>query len=197
MKEIQLLYKGKLDKAHIIYEQVDLMEVALQHGGSEYINGETIICFNPHRRAAMRVMKSTPNKLILSPADAEIFHIQGQTVQAYEEMYRQENKVFTSFKINTFATLGDDFRNIAVRVADVSRLGFGFEIDDFSIRMNQVYNSMIICGEETIYPKLVVRYAHILEKTIRYGAEIHSISAKDLHKLRYFIVTQQFALCVQ
>ncbi|WP_284646817.1 hypothetical protein [Paenibacillus silviterrae] len=82
-----------------------------------------------------------------APVNSEIFQIQGYSPIAYEELYRQEDKVFKSFKLNTFGTISEDFKIRSVRFTDVSRLGFGLEVDDFSVRMNEVYDSMIICDE--------------------------------------------------
>lgn len=192
MKEIQMLYKGKVHKGEIAYEQPDFMEISLPDE-ADYSSGDAIICFDRFRRWTMRVMRTATSRIIVAPVNSEIFQIQGHSPIAYEELYRQEDKVFKSFKLNIFGTISEDFKIRSVRFTDVSRLGFGLEIDDFSVKMNEVYDSMIICDEETIHPKLIVRYAHILEKTIRYGCEIKSISPKDLHKLRCYLLTKQFS----
>ncbi|TVY10461.1 hypothetical protein [Paenibacillus cremeus] len=191
MKEIHMLYKGRVCQGRVAYEGADVMELRVTSPFS-FKYGESVVCYDFKRRLNMRVIQGSGSKLIVAPEEAEIFRIGEQPMKTFEELYRDESKVFTSFKLNTFGTISKDFKTYAVRFADVSRLGFGFEIDDFSIRLNQVYDSMIICNEETIHPKLIVRYAHILEKKIRYGAEIHAISNKDLNKLRYYIASKQF-----
>ncbi|WP_159887486.1 hypothetical protein [Paenibacillus puerhi] len=190
MKDMQLLHKGKVYRGQVSYEGSDLMEVSFDQS-SDFESGESVVCFNYQQRVQMRVLQVSRTKLILVPADSEVFKIQAQNDQNYD-MYRDEDKTFSSYKLNMFGTINDDFKILPVRYCSVSRLGFGFEVNDFSVKMNHVYDTMIICDEETIHPRLVVRYAHIQENTIRYGAEIHSISPKDLNKLRYYLVTQQF-----
>ncbi|MEK8126842.1 hypothetical protein WMW72_02865 [Paenibacillus filicis] len=190
MKDMQLLHKGKVYQGQVCYEGSDLMEVSFDES-SAFESGESVICFNFQERIQMRVLQVSKTKLILVPADSEIFKIEAQPGKHYD-MYRDEDKTFASFKLNMFGTLNDDFKIFPVRYCSVSRLGFGFEVNDFTVKMNHVYDSMIICEEETIHPRLVVRYAHIREHTIRYGAEIHSISSSDLNKLRYYLVAQQF-----
>ncbi|PUA35121.1 hypothetical protein C8Z91_31420 [Paenibacillus elgii] len=191
MKDMQLLHQGKVYQGQVSYEGSDLMEVSCTEPSS-FTGGESVICFDFQKRVQMRVLQVSKSKLILVPADSEIFNIQARPDAVLDDMYRDENLAFPSFKLNTYGTLIDDFRTMAVRFCRISRLGFGFEINDFSVKMNHVYDTMIMCDEETIHPKVVVRYAHIQEKTIRYGAEIYSISAKDLNKLRFYIVAQQF-----
>ncbi|WP_426451924.1 hypothetical protein ACP26L_07550 [Paenibacillus sp. S-38] len=191
MKDMQLLHNGKVYRGQVSYEGNDLMEVSCTEPSS-FAGGESVIAFNYRTKAQMRVLRVSQSKLILVPADSELFHIQAAGSQIYDDMYRDEDRVFTSYKLNTYGTLIDDFKTMAVRFTNVSRLGFGFEVNDFSVKMNHVFDTMIMCDEATIHPKLIVRYAHIQEKTIRYGAEIHSISEKDLSKLRYYLVTQQF-----
>jgi len=191
MKDIQVLHNGKVYEGMVGYDNEELMEITMKETEA-FAAGDSAICFDFKRRLSMRVLHVSPAKVILAPANAEVFHIKARPKKVYEELFGEEQSSFQSFKLNTFATINDDFKTTAVRVTDVSRVGIGFEINDFSIKMHHVYNSMIICDEECIYPKLIVRYAHILEKTIRYGAELHYISQVDLNKLRYYIVTQQF-----
>ncbi|UUZ80694.1 hypothetical protein LJK88_38605 [Paenibacillus sp. P26] len=175
MKDIQMQHKGKVYKGQITYEEPDLLEVKLD-APDAFLNGDEVLCYNFERKQEMRVLRVTPFKILFAPADSEVFQIEAASRQSFDELYSDDNKKCASFKLNTFGTVSEDFKTFAVRVADVSRLGFGFEVNDFSVKMNHVYDSMIICDEITIHPKLVVRYAHILEKTIRYGAEIHYIS---------------------
>lgn len=191
MKDIQVLHKGKVYEGQVGYDHEEFMEITL-HETDGFAAGDAAICFDFKRRLTMRVLHVSQSKVIMAPANAEVFHIQARPKKVYEELFGDEQSAVKSFKLNTFATINDDFKTTAVRITDVSQLGIGFEINDFSIKMHHVYNSMIICDDECIYPKLIVRYAHILEKTIRYGAELHSISQKDLNILRYYIVTQQF-----
>ncbi|MCZ8513481.1 hypothetical protein O9H85_13775 [Paenibacillus filicis] len=191
MKDIQMLHKGKIVRGQITYDQTDLLEVKLDKTDT-FRNGEEVTVLGFERKHQMRVLRVTPFKVLFAPADSEVFQIDISKDEAYEDLVYDDSKKFTSFRLNTYATISEDFRTFAVRVTDVSRLGFGFEINDFSVKMNHVYDSMIICDEVTIHPKLVVRYAHILEKTIRYGAEIHHITPGDLSRLRYYIVTRQF-----
>ncbi|MFB6366369.1 hypothetical protein ACFCP7_20320 [Paenibacillus elgii] len=191
MKDMKLLHQGKVYKGQVSYEGSELIEVSFTEPSS-FTGGESVICFDFQKRVQMRVLQVSKSKLILVPADSEIFNIKSSPDAVLDDMYRDENLAFPSFKLNTYGTLIDDFRTTAVRFCRISRLGFGFEINDFSVKMNHVYDTMIMCDEETIHPKVVVRYAHIQEKTISYGAEIYSISVKDLNKLRFYIVTQQF-----
>lgn len=191
MRDMQLLHRGKVYRAQVSYEGTDLIEVSCEDPSS-MTGGDPVICFDHKQRVKMRVLQVSKTKLILVPADSEIFRIGTRTNEQLDDIYDDENVLFPSFKLNTFGTLIDDFKIQAVRFCRVSRLGFGFELNDFSVRMNHVYDSMIICDEVTIHPKLLVRYAHIQENTIRYGAEIHSISDHDLNTLRYYVVTEKF-----
>ncbi|ULL14292.1 hypothetical protein DVH26_07435 [Paenibacillus sp. H1-7] len=191
MKDIQLLHKGKVYHGQVGYDQPELMEVTVMEE-PHLPDGDSVLCFDFKRRQTMRVLHNFQSKVILAPSDSELFHIKASSGSKAEEWLVEESATFTNFKLNTYGTITDDFKISAVRISDVSRFGIGFEVNDFSIKMHHVYNSMIICDEECIYPKLIVRYAHILEKTIRYGAEIHSISSGDLNKLRYYVAMQQF-----
>ncbi|WP_201319064.1 hypothetical protein [Paenibacillus sp. EPM92] len=190
MKVMQLLHKGKVYNGCVSYAGSDLMEVSFEEP-STISGGDSVICFNFQERVQMRVLQVSRSKLVLVPADSEVFKIQAQRDTNYD-MYRDEDVSFSSYKLNTYGTLNDDFKTTAVRYCSLSRLGFGFEVNDFSVKMNHVYDTMIICDDEAIHPKIIVRYAHIQERTIRYGAEIHAISPSDLNKLRYYIITQQF-----
>lgn len=190
MKDMQVLHKGKVYQGCVSYEGSDLMEVSFNEP-STINGGDSVICFNFQKRVQMRVLQVSKSKLILVPADSEVFKIEAQKDNRYD-MYRDENISFPRYQLNTYGTINDDFKTTAVRYSSLSRLGFSFEVNDFSVKMNHVYNTMIICDDEAIHPKIIVRYAHIKEHTIRYGAEIHSISPSDLNKLRYYIVTQQF-----
>lgn len=191
MKDIQLLHKGKVYKGEVGYDRPELMEVNVleEH---RFSSGDSVLCFDFKQRRTMRILHNSQSKVILAPVDSELFHINSMTDSMVEQWLVEEKATFTNFKLNTYGTITDDFKITAVRIADVSRFGIGFEVNDFSVKMHHVYNSMIICDDECIYPKLVVRYAHILEKTIRYGAEIASISQGDLVKLRYYVAMQQF-----
>jgi hypothetical protein len=191
MKDIQVLHKGKVYQGQVGYDHEELMEITLQEAGA-FAEGDSALCFDFKRKQNMRILHYSNKKLIMSPADAEVFNIEARPKKVYEELFGEEQTAVPSYKLNTFATINDDFKTTAVRITDISQLGIGFEINDFSVKMHHVYDSMIICDEECIHPKLIVRYAHILERTIRYGAELHFISSKDLSKLRYYIVTQQF-----
>lgn len=191
MKDIQLLHKGKVYQAHVGYEQEDFMEVGVETN-TALADGDSVLCFDFKRRQNMRILHNTNSKMLLVPADSELFHIQAKPKKEVEEWLNEGNVKYTSYKLNTFATISEDFKTTAVRVVDASRFGIGFEINDFSIKMHEVYDSTMFCDDESIRLKLVVRYAHILEKTIRYGAEIDSISAGDLNKFRYYIAMQQF-----
>lgn len=193
MRDMQLLHRGRVYRAQVSYEDTELMAVSCEDPLA-MTGGDRVICFDHQSRVQMRVLQVSATKLILVPADSEIFRIEARPDSLLDDLYRDENIPVPSFKLNTFGTLIDDFKTQAVRFCRVSRMGFGFELNDFSLRMNHIYDSMIICDEVTIHPKLVVRYAHIQEKTIRYGAEIHSISEHDLNKLRYYLVTQKFLL---
>lgn len=191
MKDIQVLHNGKIVQGLVGYDHEEFMEITI--GDTEaFAEGDSAICFDFKRKLAMRVLHKSKSKIIMAPADAEVFHIKARPKKGFEELFGESQSTVKSFKLNTFATINDDFKTTPVRITDVSRVGIGFEVNDFSIKMHQVYNSMIICDEECIHPMLIVRYAHILEKSIRYGAELHYISEKDLNKLRYYIVTEQF-----
>ncbi|CAG7631544.1 hypothetical protein ACFQI7_17375 [Paenibacillus allorhizosphaerae] len=192
MNHIQMLYNGKVYQGAVAYEGAELMELSMEKP-VPYKGGDAVLCFDFKRRRRMRILRGSGNKLIVAPEESEIFRINAQPEQTNEDLLLDDDMMFESFKLNVFGTISEDFRTLAVRFVDICRLGFGFEIDDFSVKLNHVYDTMIFCDEETIHPKLIVRYVHIMEKTIRYGAEIHKISAKDLNKLRYFIAAKQFA----
>ncbi|MDF2963125.1 MAG: hypothetical protein K0S39_4860 [Paenibacillus sp.] len=190
MKDIQILHRGKVYHGQIGYE-TDFMEVELTVIPA-FSNGDKVLCFDYQRRIPAIVLHISKSKVVLAPADAEIFHIEARPKKLYDELFGEEQESVKSFKINTFGTITEDFKTRAVRISDVSRLGLGFEIDDFTVKLNEVYESTIFCDDEAIRMKLIVRYAHIMEKTIRYGSEIHYISTEDLNKFRYFIVMQKF-----
>ncbi|PZE21429.1 PilZ domain-containing protein [Paenibacillus xerothermodurans] len=103
----------------------------------------------------------------------------------YDDGFGQDQEPIQSFRLNTCGTISDDFKTRVVRITDVSRVGIGFEIDDFAIKMNEVYETTIFCDDESVRLQLIVRYAHIMEKTIRYGCDIHRIAKNDLNKLYY------------
>ncbi|MBE1441411.1 PilZ domain-containing protein [Paenibacillus sp. OAS669] len=191
MKNIQLLHKGKVYQAHVGYEQEEFMEVGIE-ADTKLADGDDVLCFDFKRRQNMRILHNNNSKILLVPADSELFHIKAKPQKVFDEWLNEGQVKYTRYKLNTFATISEDFKTTAVRVVDVSRFGIGFEINDFSIKMHEVYDSTMFCDEESIHLKLVVRYAHILEKTIRYGAEIESISSGDLNKFRYYIAMQQF-----
>ncbi|MFD0679757.1 MULTISPECIES: hypothetical protein [unclassified Paenibacillus] len=190
MKQIQILHKGKIYHGIIGYEE-DFMEIELSKSPAFGI-GEKVLCFDFQRRQLSIVLHISKLKVVLAPADSEIFHIEASPARKYDELFGEEHKTVKSFKLNTFGTITEDFKTRAVRISDVSCLSLGFEIDDFTVKLNEVYESTIFCDDETIRMRLIVRYAHIMEKTIRYGSEIHYISAADLNKFRYFIVMQNF-----
>lgn len=189
MRDMQLLHRGRLYSAQVSYEGTDVMEVSCEDP-SPMIGGDPVICFDRQKQVQMRVLRVSQSRLILAPADSEIFRIGVPAHEQPDHLY-DDDHIVPSFKLNTFGTLIDDFKIQAVRICRISRLGIGFELNDFSVKMNHIFDSMIICDEETIHPKLIVRFAHIGETTIRYGADIHSISANDLKKLRYYILTQK------
>jgi hypothetical protein len=191
MKDIQLLHKGKVYHGRIGYDQPDMIEVE-SWTPINFNCGDKVLCFDFQRRQPTKVLHISKNKVILVPTNSQIFDIGTRLEKPYDEFFGDEQETFQSFKLNTYATLNDDFKITAVRISDISRMGIGLEVNDFSIKLNHVYNSKIFCDDECISPKLIVRYAHILEKTIRYGTEIHQISASDLNKLHYHIATQQF-----
>jgi hypothetical protein len=191
MKEIQLLHDGKVYHGRIGYDQQDIVEVDMLKP-VELNCGDKVLCFDFQRRQPSRVLHISRRKVILAPADSELFQIGTRPALVYEDMFNDDQQTVKSFKLNSFGTLTDDFKITSVHITDISQLGIGIEVNDFSMKLNHVYNSMIICDDECIHPKVILRYAHILEKTIRYGAEIHQISVSDLNKLRYHIVTQQF-----
>jgi hypothetical protein len=190
MKNIQILHKGKVYHGKVGYED-DFMEIELSTPPS-FAAGEQIICFDFSRRQLSIVLHVTQSKVVVAPADSEIFHIKASSQKTFDELFGEEQEAVKSFKINTFGTITEDFKTRAVRISDVSRIGLGFEVDDFTVQLNEVYESTIFCDEASIRLKLIVRYAHIMEKTIRYGSEIQYISQADLTKLRYFIVMQKF-----
>ncbi|NOU92265.1 hypothetical protein GC093_03305 [Paenibacillus sp. LMG 31456] len=190
MKHIQLLHKGKVYHGIIGYEE-DFMEIELSTLPAFGL-GEKVLCFNFQRRQLSIVLHISKSKVVLAPADSEIFHIEANPGREYGELVGEEQKAVKSYKLNTFGTITEDFKTRAVRISDVSCLSLGFKIDDFTVKLNEVYESTIFCDDETIRMQLIVRYAHIMEKTIRYGSEIHYISPADLNKFRYFIVTQNF-----
>jgi hypothetical protein len=191
MKDIQLLHKGRVYHGRIGYDQPDMMEVETLTP-VDFTSGDKVLCFDFQRRQPTRVLHISKTKVILAPADSELFHIGKRPEKAYEDLFSDDQEPVKSFKLNTYATLNDEFKITAVRISDVSQIGIGVEVNDFSIKLNHVYDSKIFCDDECIRPKLIVRYAHILERTIRYGAEIHQISASDLNKFHYYIAKQQF-----
>ncbi|MCS7462388.1 hypothetical protein N0M98_19900 [Paenibacillus doosanensis] len=191
MKDIQLLHKGKVYQGQVGYDQHGLMEVTLREDHA-LINGEMVLCFDKSSRQSMRILNHSQSKVLLAPVDSELFQIKARPECKVEAWLNEDKPAVSPFRLNTFATISEDFKTTAVRITDVSRYGLGFEVDDFSIRMHYVYDSMLICDDECIHPKLIVRYAHIMERTIRYGAEIHGISPEDLNKFRYYIAMEQF-----
>ncbi|NHN29101.1 PilZ domain-containing protein [Paenibacillus agricola] len=191
MKEIQLLHKGKVYHGRIGYDQSDMIEVQTV-APIDFTCGDKVLCFDFQRRQLTRVLHVSNNKVILAPKDSEIFDIGTRPEHGYDDCFGDEQVTIKSFKLNTFATLNDDFKITAVRISDISQMGIGIEVNDFSIKLNHVYDMKIFCDDECISPQVIVRYAHIMEKTIRYGAEMHKISTSDLNKLRYHIATQQF-----
>ena len=192
MNSIQMLYKGKVYQGAVAYEGAELMELSLEKPIA-YKGGDEVLCFDFKRRRRMRILRGSGNKLIVAPEESEIFRIKARPDQTEVDMFLDDDTMIDSFKLNVFGTISEEFRTLAVRFVDICRLGFGFEVNDFSVKLGHVYDTMIFCDEETIHPKLIVRYVHLMEKTIRYGAEIHSISARDLNKLRYYIAARQFA----
>jgi hypothetical protein len=191
MKDIQLLHKGKVYHGRIGYDQTDMIEVETITP-INFAAGDKVLCFDFQRRQPTRVLHISNHKVILAPTDSEIFDIGTRPSNSYDEFFGDEQTTIRSFKLNTYATLNDDFKITAVRISDISQISIGLEVNDFSIKLNHVYHSNIFCDDDCISPKLIVRYAHIMERTIRYGAEIHYISTSDLNKLRYHIATQQF-----
>ncbi|WP_281885544.1 hypothetical protein [Paenibacillus sp. YYML68] len=195
MKELQVIHKGKVYVGHVSFEGHELMELFLEQP-STFATGESVICFNQQERAQMRVLRTTENKLLLVPGDSELFRIaarlKGELQSELDLLLEDPTKPVQSMELNSYGTLNDDFKTMPVRYCAVSRFGFSFEVNDFSVRMNHPYYSMIICGDEAIHPRLIVRYAHIKENTIRYGAEIQAISDRDLQKLQLHLVGRQF-----
>ncbi|MEK3910464.1 PilZ domain-containing protein [Paenibacillus sp. FSL H7-0331] len=191
MRDIQLLHKGKVYHGRIGYDQPDMMEVETLKP-VEFARGDKVLCFDFKRRQPTKVLYASSTKLILATAESELFNIGKRPEKAYEDFMNDNMEPIKSFKLNTYATLNDDFKITAVRISNVSQIGIGLEVNDFSIKLNHVYDTKIFCDDECIMPKIIVRYAHILERTIRYGAEIHQISASDLNKFQYYVATQQF-----
>ncbi|TDG00624.1 PilZ domain-containing protein [Paenibacillus piri] len=192
MKDIQLLHKGKVYHGLIGYE-TDFMEIELSASARPAFEcGEKVLCFDFKSRQIAVVLHKSPAKVILAPVDSELFQIKARPNLMTEELFGDERETVHSYKLNTFGTISEDFKTRAVRFSDVSRYGLGFEIEDFTVKLNEMYESTIFCDDEAIRMKLIVRYAHIKEKTIRYGSEIHYISPADLTKFRYYIVMHNF-----
>jgi hypothetical protein len=189
MKEIQILHKGKVFHGRIGFE-IDIMEIQLT-STAPFACGDKLLRFDFQNRQPVIVLCVTDSKIIVAPADAEIFKVEARP-KVYDDLFGEEQQSVKGYKLNTFATITDDFRTRAVRVTDISRLGIGFEIDDFTVKMNELYETTMFCDDEAVRLQLIVRYAHIMEKTIRYGCEIHHISTPNLNNLRYFVMMQQF-----
>jgi len=190
MRDIQILHKGIVYHGRIGYE-TEFMEVELSSLPA-FSCGEKVLCFDFQKRQIAVVLHISKSKIVLVPADSGIFQINASAEKMYDALIGDEHGTIQSYKLNTYGTITEDFKTRAVRVSDVSSLGLGFEVDDFSVKLNEVYESTIFCDDEAVRMQLVVRYAHIMEKTIRYGSEIHYISPGDLNKFRYYIVMQKF-----
>jgi hypothetical protein len=122
---------------------------------------------------------------MLTPIDSEIFNIYPQSMQDDDSA----EGVCKSYKLNSFATISREQRTLPVRVVSISRVGIGFVVNDLSIQFHTMYNSVIACGEYSISPVVVVKYAHLMEKSIRYCADIKWISDEHLNLLRYFLAS--------
>jgi hypothetical protein len=171
--------------------ETDFIEVELADEPA-YAAGDRVLIFDGQRQRPASVLHTFKKKVVLAPADSELLQIGASSESTMNELLNDEHQTVKSYKLNTFGTITDDFKTRAVRLCDVSRLGIGFEVDDFSVRLNQIYESTFYCDDEAIRMRLVVRYAHIMEKTIRYGSDIYYMSTGDLYKFRYFVAMQNF-----
>ncbi|WP_248930441.1 hypothetical protein [Paenibacillus hamazuiensis] len=183
MQEVQLQYGGMSYRGGILCDEADWLEICLFQPAFFRCGDEvTIRSFN--RKHTMRVIQTEKAKVTLIPADSDLFKIY---TDQFNEDALDSGEVCASYKINAFATIARERKPQPVRVVDVSRLGIGFVTNDLSVQFHTLYNATIALGRIVVAPTLVVKYAHFMEKGIRYSAEIRWISQHDLQELRYFL----------
>jgi|GEM_PF-6761997 len=181
----KLLFQGELFDTEIIKIKAGYMEIKVQDP-SPFKSGEYVVIFDGAARYDLRVLKIKDQFLHLFDSQSDLFLIKPNADQ-------HEQRQFHRFPIKSEGIVNDGYSVAVVQLFDISRSGIGF-YSNTQLKLDVMYNTVIICGDTRIHPKIQIRHGGLGDDSYRYGAQFISIKEEDLQVLRYFIVQQQLDL---
>ncbi|WP_276917358.1 PilZ domain-containing protein [Aneurinibacillus aneurinilyticus] len=187
MEIVQFEYRGKVESGRIETAEGELLNVEVKNPDS-YMVGDFIGFFYGGSKFSVKIIKKGPQHICLF-------------IPLFETNFPNNRRKWPRVCVDLSAFINDYLSekiyeippDLRIRVIDLSIQGFGF-ISPEPLQVNHSYYLLFEVPDLAIKIKTIIRHEKLADDGYRYGCEVLSITKKDFHVLRRYVLLQQLIM---